>query len=171
MGHSDGFQVTLDLSGDGEDTAAFTQSVLDAMPYTAHMGVEVRTVEPGHAQIALPADDRFTNHIGTVHAIAELVPAETCGGVAITSELTDLLARGYVPIAKELRVEWTAPARGQLLASARLDPDEAERMRAAAAAGERVACDLDITVEDVDATVVAQVVISYVLKQLGAGSS
>lgn len=166
MGQSEDLELTLDLVGDDRDPAAFTQSVLDAMPYTAHMDVRVRAVAPGRAEIVLPADDRFTNHIGTVHAIAELVPAETCGGVAITSELTDLVALGYVPIAKELRVAWTAPARAQLVATAQLDPEDASRMRAAAAAGERVACDLGVTVSDPEGTVVAEVVIGYVLKQL-----
>lgn len=172
MGQSQGFEVTVGLQngdrGDAtSDLGGFVQGVLDAMPFTAYVGATVRSVEPGRAEILLPADERFTNHIGTVHAIAELVPAETCGGVAITSELSDLLQEGYVPIAKSLRVDWVAPARGELTATATLPEELAQHMRAAARAGERVACTLDIPVTDASGTVVAEVSIDYVLKQLG----
>lgn len=167
MGQSDGFEVTVDLDGDGKDAVGFAQAVLSAMPFTAHMDVQVRSVSPGHAEITLPPDDRFTNHVGTVHAIAELAPAETCGGVAITSELVDLLQLGFVPIAKRLEVDWTAPARGELVAVAELSAAEAARMRAAADAGERVACTLDIPVADATGKLVAEVRIDYVLKRLG----
>lgn len=167
MTSSGGFEAALHLRGGDDDLRSFVEGIVDALPFTAHMGIGVDHVEPGLARISLPGDDRFTNHLGTVHAIAELAPAETAGGVAITSAFPDLLEQGYVPIAKALRVQWTAPARGMLTATARLDPDEQVRMRAAAGRGDRVACTLWIPVMDGDDTTVAELEIDYVMRQLG----
>ncbi|MDX1620226.1 MAG: DUF4442 domain-containing protein [Nitriliruptorales bacterium] len=162
-----GFERTLDLRGDGGDLRSFIEQVVGALPFTAFMDIQVGSVEPGRAEICLPGRNEYTNHLGTVHAIAELVPAETAGGVAISSGVGDLLQQGYVPIAKGLRVNWTAPARGPLTATAELPAENAETMRTAAANGERVACTLAIPVSDGEGVVVAEVEIDYVLKQLG----
>ncbi|MDX1657347.1 MAG: DUF4442 domain-containing protein [Nitriliruptorales bacterium] len=166
MTDTTGFERSLDFSH-GDDLGRLFRDAIRQMPFTAYMDVGVRNVSPGEAEIELPEDERFTNHVGTVHAIAELVPAETAGGAAIVSELSDLIEAGYVPIAKALRVSWTAPARGTLTARARLLDEQAGSMRAAAERGEQVACTLPITVTDPDGTTVAEVEVDYVLKDLG----
>ncbi len=51
----------------------------DVLPFNQHLGVEVVAFVEGRATVRLRADDRIANHVGGVHAIAELAPASDAG--------------------------------------------------------------------------------------------
>jgi acyl-coenzyme A thioesterase PaaI-like protein len=153
----------VDPSEAGDPTAFVTQ-LADSLPFNRHLDVTVREARPGYAEVALPAGEHLTNHLGSVHAVAEIAPAEAAGGVAAASGLADLIQEGYVPIAKALSVRYTKLAHGELTATAELPAHVATTARDAAAAGERIAFVLPIDVRD-DEGPVAEVEVEYVMKR------
>ena len=162
------FQPSVDVDAQAQDDPmAFLAQVAERLPFNAHLGVEVGTVEAGRGEVVLPALDHLTNHVGTVHAVAELAVAEPAGALAASSGVLDLVQQGYVPIVKSMSVRYVKPAKGELRATAQLDDEDAAALRKAAGAGERVAVSLPIEVRDADG-VVAEVTAEYVYKDLGS---
>lgn len=149
---------------EGEDATPFVVQMADELPFNQHLGVRVREAQPGYAEVALPSGDQLTNHLGSVHAVAEIAPAEAAGGVAAASGLADLVRDGYVPIAKALSVRYVKLAHGDLVATAQLPAHVAQAARDAAAAGDRIAFVLPVDVSDEQGTV-AEVEVEYVLKR------
>lgn len=131
------------------------------LPFNVLVGLSCDEVSPGRAVVALPADERLTNHIGSVHAVAELAPAEAAGGIAAVTGLSDLVERGYLPVARSLSVDYRRLAHGALTAVAELSDEIASDARRAADADERVAFTLPVDVRDGDG-IVAEVGIEYV---------
>lgn len=148
-----------------DDPLSFLAQVAEQLPFNAHLGVEVGATSEGRGEIVLPAADHLVNHVGTVHAVAELAAAEPAGAMAASSGVLDLIQQGYVPIVKRLSVEYVKPARGELRATAELSDEDAASLREAASAGQRVAVTLPIQVRDADG-IVAEVTVEYVYKDL-----
>lgn len=149
-----------EVAADGA-AAPDPQDVLDqlanlgtGLPFNRHLGVEVREATIGRVTTALPRNPALDNHLGGVHAIAELAPVELAGALAASSQLAPLLARGYVPVVGRLSTRFRAPAFGELLATAEVGPDVLAPAMAAADAGERPRVDVEVSVTDEHGTVV-----------------
>jgi acyl-coenzyme A thioesterase PaaI-like protein len=151
-----------------DDPGVFAAQIAEGLPFNRLVGLRCRPTTPGSAEAVLPADERLHNHLGSVHAVAELAPAEAAGGIAAVSGLADLVQQGFMPVAKSLSVRYVRLAHGDLTAEATLPEGIAEAARAAAAAGERIAFTLPVAVR-AGGDVVAEVEIDYVFKQFGAG--
>lgn len=145
------------------------QTTLDAiaqlgtsLAFNRHMGVEVREATIGRATVALPVNPDLDNHLGGVHAVAELAPVELAGALAAASRAMPLLARGYVPVVGGLTTRFRAPAHGELLATAELGPEALAPAVAAADAGQRPRMRVAVTVTDPTDTVVNQTEVDFV---------
>lgn len=165
---SDTFRPSVEVDPDlaQDDPDAFLAYVAENLPFNAHLGVEVGAAGEGRGEVVLPDAEHLVNHVGTVHAVAELAAAEPAGAMAASSGVLDLVQQGYVPIVKSMSVRYVKPAKGELRATAELTDEDAASLRAAAGAGERVAVTLPIEVRDADG-VVAEVTAEYVYKNLG----
>ncbi|MTV25779.1 DUF4442 domain-containing protein [Nitriliruptoraceae bacterium ZYF776] len=127
------------------------------LPFNRHMGVTVVEVTPGHTVTRLAANADLANHLGGVHAIATLAPAELAGALAASSRLAPLVVRGYVPVAGGLSARYRAPAVGALTATADVPEDALASCLADADAGQRPRVTAPITVTDAAGLVVAEV--------------
>lgn len=132
------------------------------LAFNRHMGVEVRDATIGRCVTALPEDPALSNHLGGVHAIAELAPVELAGALAACSQLMPLLVRGYVPVVGGLTTRFRAPAHGELTATALVGPDVLEPALAAADAGERPRTTVEVSVTDASGTVVNRTELHFV---------
>lgn len=161
-------------STDATDGAGMTgDEVLDSLvrlgnglPFNRHLGTSVRSVGDGEATTVLAASDALTNHLGGVHAIAELAPVELAGALAASSRLRPLLERGFVPVVGELAVRYVAPADGELLAHARVGPEVLAPALAAADAGDKPKAVADVEVVDADDTTVAEARLTFLYLDL-----
>ncbi|MEX1179073.1 MAG: DUF4442 domain-containing protein [Nitriliruptor sp.] len=160
---------------DANATAAHPQQVLDGLrelgaglAFNQHMGVEVREAEIGRCVVALPPNGALANHLGGVHAIAELAPVELAGALAASSQLTPLIERGYVPVVGRLATRFRAPAAGELLATALVGSEVLAPALAAADAGERPRVDVEVTVTDPQGTVVNVTELGFVYLPVAA---
>lgn len=126
-----------------------------SIPLNQHLGVDVLELSVGRARTRLAADVRLTNHLGGVHAVAEIAPIELAGAMAGSSACLPLLDRGLVPVVAGLEVRYRAPAVGDLEALAVADADAAAAALAAADAGDPPRMPVDVTLTDAAGTVVA----------------
>jgi acyl-coenzyme A thioesterase PaaI-like protein len=163
----------------GDDRGGALTALLDGLvdlgeqlPFNRHLGVRIEHLEPGRCRTRLPADERLANHLGGVHAIAELAPVELAGALAASSRLTGLLERGYVPVVGGLEVRYRAPAHGDLFARAEVGEEVVGPAIAAADAGERPRVEVTVEVTDDVGTVVTVAVLRFVyLAVEGAASA
>jgi acyl-coenzyme A thioesterase PaaI-like protein len=142
--------------GDGQldALAAGLVRLGEELPFNRHLGVLVDHVEVGRCRTRLPANARLANHLGGVHAIAELAPVELAGALAASTRLAVLLQRGYVPVVGGLEVRYRAPAHGELVATAEVGEEVVAPALAAADAGERPRVAVTVEVTDAADTVV-----------------
>jgi acyl-coenzyme A thioesterase PaaI-like protein len=140
----------------------------EGLPFNRHLGVLVDHLEPGRCRTRLPADDRLANHLGGVHAIAELAPVELAGALAASTRLAPLLERGYVPVVGGLEVRYRAPAQGELIATATVGEEAVAPALAAADAGERPRVTVTVEVTDVAGTVVTVAELRFVYLTVAA---
>lgn len=120
----------------------------EQLPFNRHLGVEVVELAAGLARTRLPANEALANHVGGVHAIAELAPVELAGALALSSRVTPLFERGFVPVVGGLQVRYTAPARGDLVATAEVADDVLAPALAAVDAGTKPHFDVEVVVTD-----------------------
>jgi len=138
----------------------------DQLPFNQHVGAQVVDVEVGWCVTRLRADDRLANHLGGVHAIAELAPAELAGAVAASTRLRGLLERGFVPVVRDLQVTYPAPASGELTATATVGEEAVAAAEEALAAGHRPRAVAHVEVTDATGTVVASGQLTFVYLDL-----
>ncbi len=134
----------------------------DQLPFNRHLGVEVVALEAGRCTTRLRADDRLANHLGGVHAIAELAPVELAGAMAASTRLRGLLERGYVPVVRDLSARYEAAATGELTATATVPEGVEEAVEEALAAGYRPRAIADVEVTDAQGTLVATAQLTFV---------
>jgi acyl-coenzyme A thioesterase PaaI-like protein len=132
------------------------------LPFNRHLGVAIAAIDVGRCETVLPADERLHNHLGGVHAIAELAPVELAGALAASTRLLPLLRRGYVPVVGALTVRYRAPARGELLARAVVGEEVVAPALAAADAGERPRVEVAVEVVDAAGVTVVEAELRFV---------
>ena len=76
------------------------------------------------ALVSLPADVRYTNHLGTVHAGALLAVAEAGSGAYLARELGDVA--GFIPVVRRLEAKFRKPATGRVSARVTASPGAAQ---------------------------------------------
>jgi acyl-coenzyme A thioesterase PaaI-like protein len=162
--------VGAEGSADDGSVAALTAGLVElgeGLAFNRHLGVEVAAIGLGRCETVLPADERLRNHVGGVHAIAELAPVELAGALAASTRLSALLIRGYVPVVGALSVRYRAPAVGRLVARAEVGEDAVAPALAAADAGERPRVEVPVQVTAEDGTVVAEAHLRFVYLAIG----
>jgi acyl-coenzyme A thioesterase PaaI-like protein len=89
------------------------------IPFNALVGIERAEVEG--ALLQLPADPRYLNHLGTVHASALLALAEASSGEFLLRHLNSL--DGIAPVVRRLDAKFRKPAKGLIVSRANVAPD------------------------------------------------
>lgn len=161
--------MTQATDGEVAELLAGLRALGDGLAFNQHLGARVEQLEVGRAVTRLADDPALHNHLGGVHAIAELAPVELAGALAAATRLRAVIARGFVPVVGELTARYTAPARGELTATAMLGPEAEAAASAALAAGQRPRATVAVTVADRDGTVVVEA--ELVLLFLDAGEA
>ncbi len=88
------------------------------LPFNAFLGLQSAS---GPSEVLrLPAGAHYLNHLGTVHASAQLALAEASSGEFLLSHLGS--ADGLVPIVRRLQAKFRHPARGSVVSAATVAP-------------------------------------------------
>ena len=84
------------------------------LPFNQHVGIQESQSNGG--LLELPAGEQYLNHIGTVHAGAQLALAEACSGEFLLKSTLNL--PGIFPVVRRVEAKFKKPARGRMTASA-----------------------------------------------------
>jgi acyl-coenzyme A thioesterase PaaI-like protein len=83
-----------------------------ALPFNRHIGIQKSS--NGDGLLELPAGGQFLNHIGTVHAGAQLALAEACSGEFLLNALAN--ETEIVPVVRRVEAKFKRPANGRVVA-------------------------------------------------------
>lgn len=89
------------------------------LPFNAFLGVEQAAGES--ELLRLPAGPQYLNHLGTVHASAQLALAEATSGEFLLRKLG--ADATLIPVVRRLQTKFRQPARGALVSTAAVAPE------------------------------------------------
>ncbi len=117
------------------------------LPFNALIGVG----RGADGALALSADPKYGNHLGTVHAGALLTLAEAASGEFLLREFGDL---GFpvVPVVRRLEAKFRKPAQGAIRAAATVAPEAKAEFVAALMAKGRALVAVNVDVHDESGT-------------------
>ena len=119
------------------------QSVTE-LPFNQFIGLQTVT-EPPHV-LRLPAGGHFLNHLGTVHASAQIALAEASGGEFLLRHLGSV--NGIVPVVRRLEAKFRKPANGAITSTVTTPPESLDQLRADLAAKGRALTSIAVEVHD-----------------------
>jgi acyl-coenzyme A thioesterase PaaI-like protein len=95
------------------------------VPFVGTAGLAIDELTPARAVVRIADRRRVQNHIGSVHAAAMALLAETATGFVVGMNVPD----SGVPVIKTLRIDFVKRASGALRAVAELTPEQIETIR------------------------------------------
>jgi acyl-coenzyme A thioesterase PaaI-like protein len=138
------------------------------LPFNHLIGLEPAAPEGGFL-VSLPAGPQYTNHLGTVHAVALLAVAEAGSGVFLQRHLGS--GEGFVPVVRRLEAKFRRPASGRVSARATVPAEEVARWAAEVAARGRLSATVPVEVVDAGGTVVLTAAVEwFVARAAGPGA-
>jgi uncharacterized protein (TIGR00369 family) len=146
-----------------EVTEVMRRQLLEAVPFSRVLGVEITAAGPGEVEARLPDAPERHNHVGTVHAVAQFGLGETTSGVLLIATFNDLRARGFVPVMADVAIHYHRPARGDLMAQATLTPEEQVRIRNEVQSAGRSRVTIPVTLTDASGTPTTDFELAWVL--------
>ena len=121
------FQSILDAHASRENperARAITADIGDTIPFVVTAGVDIETYTPAQVQVALDDRPAVHNHVGTPHASALSLLAETASGLVVALNLPE----GAVPLLRSMQVDFRRMAHGRVTARAVLSSKEQQRI-------------------------------------------
>jgi uncharacterized protein (TIGR00369 family) len=109
------------------DFDAIAKGMAIAVPYIAHMGIEVTEMSEGAATAVLPDRPELHNHVGSQHAGALFGVAETASGAAFVGAFAARMGE-VTPLARSAEIAYVKVARGAVEAKAKLGVPAAEAL-------------------------------------------
>jgi thioesterase domain-containing protein len=148
----------------GDPIAMMNGGLRQLIPVAAAMGVEFTEMRPGFVRAEVPFEGNG-NHFGTIYAGVIFTVAEVLGG-AIHFATFDVTT--HYPLVRGVQIDFVAPGKSRLVATASLSEDEVARIKAEAQPGAKVPFVLEAEVVGEDGTVVARTRGDYQLRPFGA---
>src|SRR3954462_12727300 len=139
---------------------ALNSALRQLIPVAAKIGIEFTEVRPGFVSSTVPFEGNG-NHFGTIYAGVIFSVAEGLGG---GMHFATFDATTHYPLVRDIRIEFLAPGRSRVTATARLSDDEVGRIRAEAATGAKVPFVREAEVLGEDGTLVARTHGDYQLR-------
>jgi acyl-coenzyme A thioesterase PaaI-like protein len=116
------------------------------IPFNQLIGLQ-REPAGGEFAVSLPADARYHNHLGIVHAAAQLALAEAASGDWMLRHFGDHAAK-FIAVVRRMETKFKQPAHGKILSKATVEPAAAQQLAADLATRRAVAFTLRVDVFD-----------------------
>lgn len=133
-------------------------------PLYEHIGLVVEHARDGEYRCRVPMNPSNANHLGTIHAALQWAVAEVLGGLAVLTIFPPASFAKLYAAVTWAEVDFLKPARGALVAEARLAASERSRVRAAVDDGGEGHFGLEAAVHLEDGTVVAKLRAKYIVR-------
>ena len=96
--------------------------------------------------LQLPSGDEYLNHLGTVHAAAQLALAEASSGEFLLRHFGS--AEDLVPVVRRVEAKFRKPANGSILSTAHATPEALARLDAELSSKSRSVISITVEVYD-----------------------
>jgi uncharacterized protein (TIGR00369 family) len=141
------------------DFDAIAAGMNQAVPFVAHLGLEVVSIAEGEAVVRLPERSELTNHVGSQHAGALFTVAETASGAAFVGAFAERMG-DVTPLAQSAEIDYEKIAKGPIEASAKLGVGKDEALTTLDADG-KVEFPCEVVLTDGASTQVASATIRW----------
>ncbi|WP_395735600.1 DUF4442 domain-containing protein [Prosthecobacter sp.] len=120
------------------------------LPFNRFLGLEQATsTDPTHL-LRLPSGPQYLNHLGTVHASAQLALAEATSGEFLLRALGP--DSGVIPVVRRLESKFRKPAHGSLTSTVTTPPEALAQLRADLTAKNRATITITVELHDASGT-------------------
>jgi len=137
-------------------------SSVTELPFNSFLGIQQAT-EPSQL-LRLPAGGQYLNHLGTVHASAQLALAEASSGEFLLRALGS--ETGIVPVVRRLESKFRKPANGALTSTVSTAPEALEEVRASLASKGRAMVSIDVELHDESGTHTLSATVDWFLARM-----
>jgi acyl-coenzyme A thioesterase PaaI-like protein len=134
------------------------QSVIE-IPFNAFLGLETAADPTG--VLRLPADEKYLNHLGTVHASAQLALAEATSGEFLLRKFGQ--TAGVIPVVRRLEAKFSKPAHGPLTSRVTTPEEDLARVETELAAKGRALVGIGVELFDEAGTRTFSAVVEWFL--------
>jgi acyl-coenzyme A thioesterase PaaI-like protein len=109
--------------------------------------ISVKKSEVSDTIFMLEDQEKYHNHLGTVHASAQYALAEATSGEIIERNLGDWNG-AYFPVVRRVEVKYKNPAKGRLFSTGYLDPDKTTKAKKELSEKGRALIDISVKITD-----------------------
>jgi len=141
------------------DFDAIAAGMTQAVPFAAHLGLEITSVAEGEATVVLPERQELTNHVGSQHAGALFTLAETASGAAFVGAFAERMG-DVTPLARSAEIAYEKIAKGPITATAKLGTPKGEALDTLDRDG-KVEFPCEVVLADADGTQVATATVRW----------
>jgi acyl-coenzyme A thioesterase PaaI-like protein len=134
------------------------------LPFNSFLGIQVAT-EPSKL-LRLPSGDQYLNHLGTVHASAQLALAEASSGEFLLRHFGS--TEGIVPVVRRLEAKFHKPANGAVTSTATAAPTALEQLDAELASKGRAPISIMVELHDESGTHTLSATVEWFIQRLPA---
>ena len=120
------------------------KSSVTELPFNSFLGIQIGS-EPSEL-LRLPSGDQYLNHLGTVHASAQLALAEASSGEFLLRHFGS--AQGILPVVRRLEARFRKPANGAVTSIANAAPTSLEQLDAELASKGRALIPVTVELHD-----------------------
>jgi acyl-coenzyme A thioesterase PaaI-like protein len=96
------------------------------LPFNTFLGIQIGN-DPAHL-LRLPSGSHYLNHLGTVHASAQLALAEASSGEFLLKHFG--CSDGIIPVVRRLEAKFRNPANGSITSTASAAPESLAQLDA-----------------------------------------
>jgi acyl-coenzyme A thioesterase PaaI-like protein len=134
------------------------------LPFNSFLGIQVSS-EPSKL-LRLPAGEQYLNHLGTVHAGAQLALAEASSGEFLLRHFGS--ADGIVPVVRRLEAKFRKPANGAVTSTADAVPEFLAQLDAELASKGRSLIPITVELHDESGVHTLSATVEWFIQRLAA---
>jgi len=120
------------------------KAIVTELPFNHFLGIQAASDVAYLLQ--LPSDSKYLNHLGTVHAAAQLALAEASSGEFLLRHFGS--AEELVPVVRRVEAKFRKPANGSIASTASASPDALARLDAELSSKNRSVISIAVEVYD-----------------------
>jgi len=134
------------------------------LPFNSLLGIQIAT-DSAHL-LELPAGGQYLNHLGTVHASAQLALAEASSGEFLLRHFRS--TEGIVPVVRRLEAKFRKPANGAVTSAVTAAPTALEQLDAELASKGRALIPITVELHDQSGAHTLSATVEWFIQRLPA---
>ena len=134
------------------------------LPFNSFLGIEIDADSTD--RLRLPSGKQYLNHLGTVHASAQLALAEASSGEFLLRHIGS--TEGIVPVVRRLEAKFRKPANGAVTSTAAAAPESLKQLDAELASKGRFLIPVTVELHDESGTHTLSATVEWFIQRLPA---